>query len=179
MTAMARNSFESTKAVYDKMLQRTRETARNVEERVQHVARRFPCASASQDVTDRRMLVLIVEDDKDHAESLAVVLRLWGFQAEIAHDGDTGLDTAIRNRPDAILADIELPGLNGFEFARLLNALPDFRNTLLAAVTAYNDPASLEESKEVGFVKHFSKPVDLAALHRLLDDRRDLLLRNS
>jgi len=176
---MGRATFKNTKELYDKMLERAHEAARTVEERVQQVARRFPDTSASQNdaTAARRMLVLIVEDNPDHAESLAVVLRLWGFQTEIAYDGDTGLDTAIRDHPDAILADIGLPGLDGFELAKQLNAMPAFRQTLMAAVTAYNDEASLKKSKEVGFDRHFAKPVDLAALHRFLDDQRDVLLR--
>ena len=123
------------------------------------------------------MRVLVVEDNRDQADSLAMVLRLWGFETEVAYDGSTAYEMAVRDHPDAVLADIGLPGLDGYELAKRLTARPDLRDTLIAAVSGYNDPKSREKSKEVGFVKHFTKPADLAALHRLLDDRRDQLLR--
>jgi len=123
------------------------------------------------------MRVLIVEDNRDQADSLAMVLNSWGFQTAIAYDGQAGLDQAIREQPDAILVDIGLPRLNGYELATELTARPEFAEVLIAAVTAYADPDSIEKSKEVGFAKHFTKPVDLVALHHLLDGRREKLRR--
>jgi CheY-like chemotaxis protein len=67
--------------------------------------------------------------------------------------------------------------MNGYELGTALTARPEFAKVLMAAVTAYADPDSIEKSKEVGFAKHFTKPVDLAALHRLLDGRREELTR--
>jgi CheY-like chemotaxis protein len=124
-----------------------------------------------------RMRVLVVEDNPDQADSLAMVLRLWGFQPAVAADGATALELALGERPDVILADIGLPGgMDGFELAQRLRQRPELRDVPIAAVTAYTDEKSRRRSKEVGLVKHFGKPADLAALHRLLDDRRDQVL---
>jgi CheY-like chemotaxis protein len=132
--------------------------------------------AATKWATDRRpMRVLIVEDNRDQAQSLAMVLNSWGFQTAIAYDGPSGLHTAIQAQPDAILLDIGLPGLNGFEVATQLKGRGEFARTLMAAVTAYGDPDSIERSRQAGFAKHFSKPVDLVALHRFLDDEREFL----
>jgi CheY-like chemotaxis protein len=128
--------------------------------------------------TRLEMLVLIVEDNEDQADSLAMVLRLWGFETEVAADGPTALEMASRDKPDAILTDLGLPGaMSGFELAERLGEKPELKGVPIAAVTAYTDEESRKKSKAVGLVEHFGKPADLAALHRLLDDRRDALLR--
>jgi CheY-like chemotaxis protein len=171
---------EDTKLLYDIMLRRTHETAQALEERVEEVNRRFPATATSHNrATDcRKMLVLIVEDNEDQADSLATLLQLWGFATEIAYNGPAALEMASRDHPDAILADIGLPGdMDGFELAKRLKQEPEMKDVPIAAVTAYSDQESRQKSKEVGMVKHFAKPADLAALHRLLDDRRDTLLR--
>ena len=120
--------------------------------------------------------VLIIEDHRDQAESLGFVLQMWGFKAVTVHDGIAGLETALRIKPATVLCDIGLPGLDGFEVARQLTATPTFQAPM-AAVTAYGDPETIERCKQVGFAWHFTKPVDLAALHCFLDDRREILLR--
>jgi two-component system CheB/CheR fusion protein len=121
------------------------------------------------------MLVLIVEDNQDQALTLAMVLRAWGFQTKIAYDGPTAFDMAVRDRPDAILADLGLPGMSGFELAQRLTARPELKDCLMAAVTGYNDEDSRRKSKEAGLVKHFGKPANLVELHSFLDDRRTAL----
>ena len=124
--------------------------------------------SPSQNAVFCRPLVLVVEDNRDQADSLAFVLRLWGFPTKIAYDGTGGLETACRYHPTAILADIGLPGMDGFELARQLRALPDFQHTPMAAVTAYGDEDTVEMSRRVGYARHFLKPVDLDELQRFL-----------
>jgi CheY-like chemotaxis protein len=119
------------------------------------------------------MLVLIVEDNKDQAITLSMVLRAWGFQTEIAYDGLTALEMASRSPPDAVLADLGLPGIDGFEMAKRLGARPELKNCLMAAVSGYTDEDSRRKSKAAGMVEHFGKPVDLDALYRLLDNRRN------
>jgi CheY-like chemotaxis protein len=121
------------------------------------------------------MLVLIVEDNKDQALTLAMVLRAWGFKTEIAYDGPSALDLVSREPPDAILADLGLPGMSGFELAEQLTAKPELKNCLMAAVSGYVDEESRRRSKEVGLVRHFGKPTNLAELHSFLDNRRNAL----
>jgi CheY-like chemotaxis protein len=179
MSRISLKPADHTKRLYDMMLGRTHETARRLEERVQKVVHHFTATSTSQNQAQdcRRMLVLIVEDNADQADSLAMVLRLWGFETEIAYDAAEALEMAARDHPDAILADIGLPGsMDGFELARRLKEKPELKDVPIAAVTGYADAESREKSKAAGMIKHFAKPADLAALHRLLDDRRDTLL---
>jgi CheY-like chemotaxis protein len=121
------------------------------------------------------MLVLIVEDNKDQAITLAMVLRAWGFQTAIAYDGLTALEMASRAPPDAVLADLGLPGIDGFELAKRLGEKSELRDCLMAAVSGYTDEESRRKSKAAGLVEHFGKPVDLHALYRLLDNRRNAL----
>jgi CheY-like chemotaxis protein len=118
------------------------------------------------------MLVLIVEDNKDQAITLSMVLRAWGFKTEIAYDGLTALEMASRAPPDAVLADLGLPGIDGFELAKRLGAKPEFKECLMAAVSGYTDEDSRSRSKAAGLVEHFGKPVDLHSLYRLLHNRR-------
>jgi CheY-like chemotaxis protein len=115
------------------------------------------------------MLVLIALGDPDHADSLAAVLQLWGFQTQIPPDGPSALEAALRHHPNAVLVDVGLPGnMDGFELARKLKEMPDFKDVPIAAVTASTDQESRRKSKEAGMVKHFVKPIDLAELHRFL-----------
>jgi CheY-like chemotaxis protein len=166
------------KAFHDRMLRRARQTGQSSTLRVEELTQRYSATADAHRPDKRTVRVLVVEDNPDQAESLAMVLALWGFKPTIAADGPTALETASRERPDVILADIGLPGgMDGFELAQQIHQQPELRDVPIAAVTAYTDEKSRQRSKEVGLVKHFGKPADLAALHRLLDDRRDELLR--
>lgn len=169
----------AVKAFHDRVLQRARQTAQAARLRVEELTQRYSdTAAAQQRASETPVRVLLVEDNPDQAESLAMVLRLWGFQPAIAADGPSALEIAAREPPDAVLADIGLPGgMDGFELAQKLHERPELRDVPIAAVTAYTDEKSRQRSKEVGLVKHFGKPADLAALHRLLDDRRDEIQR--
>lgn len=121
------------------------------------------------------MRVLLVEDNVDAANSLALVLRLWGFDAEVAYDAATALTLATATHPDVILTDLGLPDMDGFELARRLTNMPEVKDALLAALSAYNDDESIERAHRSGMVRHFVKPADLVALHRFLDNRREQL----
>jgi len=174
MTPNPSESSDETKLFYDMMLQLTHQTAETLLQRVEEVRRRFAQFEAAG---CRKMRVLIVEDNRDQADSLMTVLRAWDFDPAVAYDAFSALEMANRNHPDAILADIGLPGMDGYELAQRVVAQPDLRDVVLAAVTAYNDGESRERSREVGFAQHFGKPTDLVQLHRFLDDRREALLR--
>jgi CheY-like chemotaxis protein len=176
---------DAIRAYHDRVLTRTREAAQSLHLRVAEVTERFAASAGTPDENassqkdhHTKILVLVVEDNRDQAESLAMVLRLWGFHAAIAPDGPTALDLVSRDRPDAVLVDIGLPGgMDGFELAQQFRQRPEFQDVPIAAVTAYTDERSRRRSQEVGLVKHFGKPADLAALHRMLDDRREQILQ--
>jgi two-component system CheB/CheR fusion protein len=108
---------------------------------------------------------------------LAALLRLWGFDPEVAGDGPAALEMAAQNPPDAVLIDIGLPGMDGFELAEQLSTKPELKGCVLAAVTAYSDPETIAHSRRAGMMQHFTKPADLVRLHRLLDDRRYALAK--
>ena len=112
--------------------------------------------------------VLVVDDNRDAAHSLAVMLRLGGHQVEVAHDGPQALGLAERLRPDVVLLDIGMPGMSGFDVARRLRASPWGRDVMLVAQTGWGQDEDRQRSREAGFDVHLTKPVDHAALMRLM-----------
>lgn len=118
------------------------------------------------------MKVLVVDDNVDAADLLAEALEVLGHEAKAVHDGQIALDAAARSSPDVVILDIGLPGLDGHEVARRLRAIPGLDATTLVALTGYADDASRDQSRDAGFAHHLVKPVDLAALQRVLDEIR-------
>jgi two-component system CheB/CheR fusion protein len=111
--------------------------------------------------------VLVVDDNRDAAESLGMLLRLWGHEVRTAHDGRSGLKAALSYRPQVVLLDIGLPGLDGYEVARRLRE--EFGGAaLLVAMTGYGREEDRRRAEEVGFDAHLTKPADPAALRSLL-----------
>lgn len=112
--------------------------------------------------------VLVVDDNRDAAHSLAVLLRLGGHRVEVAHDGPQALDAAERLRPDVVLLDIGMPGMSGFDVARRLRASPWGRSAMLVAQTGWGQDEDRQRARDAGFDVHLIKPVDHAALMRLM-----------
>jgi PAS domain S-box-containing protein len=122
--------------------------------------------SPSRSGTGRR--VLIVDDNEDGALSLAMLLRLDGHDTHTAHDGVEALAAAERLRPDAVLLDIGLPGLNGYEVCRRIREQPWGKDLVLVALTGWGQEEDRHRSTAAGFDMHLVKPVDRAALAGLL-----------
>ena len=122
--------------------------------------------AATAAVTGRR--VLIVDDNEDGADSLAMMLRLAGHETETAHDGLQAIAVAERFRPDAMLLDIGLPLLNGYEVCRRIRQQPWGAGLLMVAVTGWGQDEDRERSKEAGFDTHVVKPVDPTAIMKML-----------
>jgi CheY-like chemotaxis protein len=114
----------------------------------------------------RALSVLVVDDYPDAAETLAVLLRLYGHVPVIARCGCEAVHVACRRRPDVVLLDIGLPDVDGFEVARLLRAGCGSR-MLLIAVTGRHNPE--ERYREAGFDHHFLKPFEPADLRTILE----------
>jgi signal transduction histidine kinase/DNA-binding response OmpR family regulator len=114
-----------------------------------------------------RRRVLVVDDNLDAAESLAVLLRLDGHEVHVYHDGPTAVAAADELKPEVVLLDIGLPEMNGFEVARRLRTHPDLTQTLLVAVTGYGQDQDLRRSREAGFDHHLVKPIDPATLQTI------------
>ncbi|HWG46278.1 MAG TPA: ATP-binding protein [Gemmataceae bacterium] len=112
--------------------------------------------------------VLVIDDNVDAAESIAVLLRLWGHDGRTAYDGKAGLEVARVYEPEIVLLDIGLPGMSGYEVARLLRQEFGCDRPTLVAMTGYGRKEDYRRSKEAGFDHHFTKPVDTDALQELL-----------
>jgi PAS domain S-box-containing protein len=112
--------------------------------------------------------VLVVDDNRDAAESLARLLRLRGHEVRVAHDGVQAMALATALQPELILLDLGMPGLDGFEVARRLRREAALGHPLLVALTGYGQEDDRRRTAEAGFDGHFVKPLDLAALERLL-----------
>ncbi len=112
--------------------------------------------------------VLIVDDNADSAESLALLLSMRGHEVRTAHDGPAALEAAEAFRPQAVLLDIGLPGMDGYEVARRLRDRPGAEGVLLVALTGYGQEDDRRRAAEAGFDAHLVKPAEPAAVHRLL-----------
>jgi signal transduction histidine kinase/DNA-binding response OmpR family regulator len=112
--------------------------------------------------------VLVVDDSTDAAESLALLLRLSRCEVRSAHDGPAALEAAETFRPEVIILDIGLPGMNGYEVARRLRARAATRDTLLIAMTGYGQKEDRLQSEQAGIDHHLVKPVDFAILQDIL-----------
>ena len=112
--------------------------------------------------------ILVVDDNQDSAISMTLLLELQGHEVHIAHAGQTALRVASEKRPDVILLDIGMPGMNGYEVARQLRSQDGFADTLLVAITGYGRPSDVIQTQSAGFDHHLVKPVDYDKLQAVL-----------
>jgi two-component system CheB/CheR fusion protein len=112
--------------------------------------------------------IMVVDDNADGAESLAMVLRMAGHQVLVITDAQQAEHAAITFGADAIVLDLAMPGLDGDELAQRLHAHPTLARTRLIAVTSHDHGADGVDRVGDGFVGHVSKPVDYGALLALL-----------
>jgi len=115
-----------------------------------------------------RRRILVVDDNRDSAISLAMLLRIMGNETQTAHDGLEALDVAAVFRPDLVLLDIGMPKLNGYETATRIRQQPWGRSMVLVALTGWGQEADRQKSDEAGFDSHMVKPIEPAALEKLL-----------
>jgi two-component system CheB/CheR fusion protein len=112
--------------------------------------------------------VMLLDDDVDASESLAVLLRLYGFEVETAHDLESGLRTAASFVPQVVVLDLAMPGADGFETARRLRALPALAKTSYVVLSGFGGAEDLARSRLAGFAHHFVKPADPLEMQALL-----------
>ena len=112
--------------------------------------------------------VLVVDDQPDSTDSLALLLRLHGHEVSTAADGPGAVDEFLRSKPEVVFLDLGLPGMSGYDVARRLRAMPEGRDVRLVAVTGYGTEADRERTRAAGFDLHLAKPVDPHAVEALL-----------
>jgi CheY-like chemotaxis protein len=128
-----------------------------------------PHAEDSGAMTTSSLRTLIVDDNRDAADSLAMLLRITGNEIRTAYDGLEALQAAKEFQPDVVLLDIGLPKMDGHEVAQQLRREPWGQRMCLIAVTGWSDEADRAKSRAAGFDHHLVKPLDTAHLARLLD----------
>ncbi|AMV36083.1 PAS domain S-box protein [Planctomyces sp. SH-PL62] len=127
-----------------------------------------PAATAATAVVPRR--ILVVDDSRDSALSMAEILRILGCEVRTAHDGVEAVAAADDFRPDVILMDVGMPRLNGYDATRRIREAPWGRDILVVALTGWGQPADRALSRQAGCDAHLVKPVDLSELESLLAD---------
>lgn len=135
--------------------------------------------TVAADAGASRARVVVVEDNTDAAYALSMLVEVLGHEVEVAHDGLGALVALERARPDVMLVDIGLPGIDGLEVARRIRARPDAPDVLLVALTGYGRDEDRERSRLAGFDLHLTKPVGVEDLTAVLADparfrRRDV-----
>jgi two-component system CheB/CheR fusion protein len=112
--------------------------------------------------------VLVVEDNKDAAHSLRLLLKVQGHEIRLAYTGPEGIRTSAEWRPDVVVSDIGLPGADGYEVARQVRRQPGMDRALLVALTGYGTEDDRRQSREAGFDYHLTKPADPDVLQELI-----------
>ena len=112
--------------------------------------------------------ILVVDDNVDMVESLALLLRLRGHEVEVAYDGPGALKAAGSFHPEVVLLDIGLPGLDGYQVASLLRERRRDARVLLVALTGYGQDEDQLRAQQAGFDHHLTKPVDPQVIYDLI-----------
>lgn len=123
-------------------------------------------SSAQLRPSARLRRVLVVDDNREAADTLGALLVFLGYDVRVVYDSEMGLEEAAWFEPDVAVWDISLPGIDGYEAARRLRELADGQKITLIALTAYGTPEDVKAAHAAGFDRHMKKPVDVNALLR-------------
>jgi CheY-like chemotaxis protein len=110
----------------------------------------------------------VVDDNRDAADSLAVLLRILGAEVDTAYDGASALEKIRRDRPAAVFLDIGMPQMDGYEVAAQIRGAPQHQEIILVALTGWGQEEDRRRSQQAGFDHHLVKPPDLEALRAVL-----------
>jgi PAS domain S-box-containing protein len=127
-------------------------------------------SAAASEVVTAGLSILVVDDNQDAAKMSAILLRSWGHDVRVAHDGLEALERATRFLPQVVLLDIGLPNMDGYEVARNLRQDPRLQNLTIAAITGYGQDEDRTRSRDAGIDHHLVKPVEVSDLKSLLAD---------
>jgi len=128
-----------------------------------------PVQTGASGAQARERRVLVVDDNVDAAESLAALLRYANYDVRVAHGGNEALEMLPSFSPEVVVLDIGLPGMDGYELAKVLRGRTETRGALFLAVTGYGQESDRARARESGFDHHLTKPVDFARLQALLE----------
>ena len=112
--------------------------------------------------------MLVVDDNADAADSIAVLLRMEGHEVKTVYDGHQALASSQVFAPSVVVLDVGLPGMDGYEVARRLRELPETRQALFIALTGYGQKEDRSLAAAAGFDHHFIKPADPRAIHAVI-----------
>ncbi|MHA4867660.1 response regulator [Duganella sp. PWIR1] len=122
--------------------------------------------------------ILVIDDNAEAADISAELLELHGYQTNVAYSGLAGLEAARTFQPHGILLDLGMPGMDGYQVASALRAVPDFDDVALVAFTAWGDVVTRQRVIDTGFDEHIIKPANLerilSALRNALHKREQL-----
>jgi CheY-like chemotaxis protein len=114
--------------------------------------------------------LLIADDDRDAADTLAILLQEKGFEVTVAYNGEQAIETALAVNPDFLILDLAMPNLDGYQVADRLRAVPSFAGKRFVALTGYSDQRHLDEASRVRFDEYFVKPCKLDLLLKVLTE---------
>jgi len=124
--------------------------------------------SSGMRTTGAQRRILVVDDNRDAATSMALLLGAFGHEVHTVHDGASAIEQARTLRPDVVLLDIGLPGMDGYDVAARLRELDGLRDTVLIGITGYGQEDDRRRSRDAGFDHHLVKPVEIGILNDLL-----------
>jgi CheY-like chemotaxis protein len=125
--------------------------------------------AASRASAHRRSRVLVVDDNRDSADTLAALLEAWGHEVRTLYDGPSAIAATAEFQPNVVLLDIGLPKMNGYEVAAQLRKSASRRPLILVAFTGYGQDEDRRRVREAGFDYHLVKPLEPAELQKILD----------
>jgi CheY-like chemotaxis protein len=132
-----------------------------------------PASQSPEKPAFAQRCILVVDDNRDSADSLRLLLGLKGHVVRTAYDGQSALEEARALGPDLVLLDIGLPGLDGYEVARRIRAEASLPSPTLVAMTGWGRVEDTQRAREAGFDLHLTKPIDIEALERLIGTPED------
>jgi len=124
--------------------------------------------------TEAPMRVLVVDDNVDSAKTMGWMMEMFGNQVHLAYTGPEALKEAQDFKPQLVLMDIGLPGINGYEVCQTMRRMPELEDAVIVAQTGWGEREHKEMSKEAGFDHYLVKPVDMNALKKLVDTIRSV-----
>jgi len=137
---------------------------------IEDAAEAGPSDDRGAQVAAKKRRLLIVDDLKDSADSLAMLLELMGHEVHTAYNGEDAVAAAVKYEPEVILLDIGMPKVNGYDTCRLLRQRLSGRHVFVIALTGWGQEDDRARSREAGFDRHIVKPVEAENLSRLLDE---------